>query len=132
MTSSESDSLAHARTKLTGSTALSTSSSYDLRSSHVSRIVTRSGGKKNGDKGKNSQPSSSKNPKDFKSTTGEGLQRSRIGTAYGRVSKEHLASAVRKHFNNTAISEQDAIAKFVYKVSEERKGREFRYRFQPS
>ncbi|EER22879.1 hypothetical protein D8B26_004449 [Coccidioides posadasii str. Silveira] len=88
--------------------------------------------KKNGDKGKNFQPSSSKNPKDFKSTTGEGLQRSRIGTAYGRVSKEHLASAVRKHFNNTAISEQDAIAKFVYKVSEERKGREFRYRFQPS
>ncbi|WEW59589.1 hypothetical protein PRK78_005063 [Emydomyces testavorans] len=53
------------------------------------------------------------------------------GPAHGRVSKEHLASAVRKHFNNTAISEQDAIARFVYTVSEERKGREFRLRFHP-
>ncbi|EEQ29454.1 hypothetical protein McanMca71_004342 [Microsporum canis] len=51
--------------------------------------------------------------------------------AQGRVSKAQLASAVRKHFNNTAISEQDAIARFLYKVNEERRGKEFRLRFQP-
>ncbi|EFR04556.1 hypothetical protein MGYG_07561 [Nannizzia gypsea CBS 118893] len=51
--------------------------------------------------------------------------------AQGRVSKTQLASAVRKHFNNTAISEQDAIARFLYKVNEERRGKEFRLRFQP-
>ncbi|KAF3480564.1 uncharacterized protein GIQ15_05911 [Arthroderma uncinatum] len=49
----------------------------------------------------------------------------------GRVSKARLAAAVRKHFNNTAISEQDAIARFLYKVNEERRGKEFRLRFQP-
>ena len=48
-----------------------------------------------------------------------------------RVSKDHLAAAVRKHFNNVAISEQDAVARFLYKVREERKGRAFRLRFQP-
>ncbi|KAK2798953.1 hypothetical protein FQN49_008960 [Arthroderma sp. PD_2] len=51
--------------------------------------------------------------------------------AQGRVAKTHLATAVRKHFNNTAISEQDAIARFLYKVNEERRGKEFRLRFQP-
>ncbi|KAM5434767.1 hypothetical protein MferCBS31731_006539 [Microsporum ferrugineum] len=51
--------------------------------------------------------------------------------AQGRVSKAQLASAVRKHFNNTAISEQDAIARFLYEVNEERRGKEFRLRFQP-
>ncbi|KAK2740730.1 hypothetical protein FQN57_005962 [Myotisia sp. PD_48] len=54
-----------------------------------------------------------------------------VGPSQGRVTKDQLANAVRKHFNNTAISEQDAIARFLYKVSEERKGREFRLRFQP-
>lgn len=62
---------------------------------------------------------------------GLGLHRVSSIPAQGRVSKNHLATAVRKHFNNTAISEQDAIARFLYKVNEERKGREFRLRFQP-
>lgn len=52
-------------------------------------------------------------------------------SALGRVSKDQLANAVRKHFNNAAISEQDAIARFLYKVHEEKRGREFRLRFQP-
>ncbi|KAL1956129.1 hypothetical protein VTO42DRAFT_7648 [Malbranchea cinnamomea] len=49
----------------------------------------------------------------------------------GRVTKDQLAAAVRKHFNSVAISEQDVIARFLYKVREERKGRKFRLRFQP-
>ncbi|PGH20088.1 hypothetical protein AJ80_03738 [Polytolypa hystricis UAMH7299] len=49
----------------------------------------------------------------------------------GRVSKDHLAMSVRKHFNNVGLAEQDAIARFLYKVREEGKGREFRLRFQP-
>lgn len=49
----------------------------------------------------------------------------------GRVTKAHLANTVRKHFNGVALVEQDAIARFLYKVREERKGREFRLRFQP-
>jgi hypothetical protein len=49
----------------------------------------------------------------------------------GRVGKDQLASAVRKHFNNIAVSEQDAVARFLYKVREQRRGREFRLRFQP-
>lgn len=49
----------------------------------------------------------------------------------GRVSKEALALAVRKHFNGVGLAEQDAIARFLYKVREEGKGKEFRLRFQP-
>ncbi|EEH47133.1 uncharacterized protein PADG_03231 [Paracoccidioides brasiliensis Pb18] len=49
----------------------------------------------------------------------------------GRVTKDHLATAVRKHFNNVGLVEQDAIARFLYKVREEGKGHEFRLRFQP-
>jgi len=49
----------------------------------------------------------------------------------GRVSKDQLAMSVRKHFNNVALVEQDAIARFLYKVREEGKGREFRLRFKP-
>ncbi|PGH35883.1 hypothetical protein GX50_01208 [[Emmonsia] crescens] len=49
----------------------------------------------------------------------------------GRVTKDHLATAVRKHFNNVGLVEQDAIARFLYKVREEGKGHEFRMRFQP-
>ncbi|GAM37149.1 hypothetical protein TCE0_022r06818 [Talaromyces pinophilus] len=48
-----------------------------------------------------------------------------------RVAKEQLALAVRKHFNAAGLVEQDAIARFLYKVREEGKGREFRLRFQP-
>jgi hypothetical protein len=48
-----------------------------------------------------------------------------------RVGKEQLALAVRKHFNAAGLVEQDAIARFLYKVREEGKGREFRLRFQP-
>ncbi|KAK2807217.1 hypothetical protein FQN50_005504 [Emmonsiellopsis sp. PD_5] len=49
----------------------------------------------------------------------------------GRVTKDHLATAVRKHFNNVGLAEQDAIARFLYKVREEGKDHEFRLRFQP-
>jgi len=48
-----------------------------------------------------------------------------------RVSKEQLALAVRKHFNSMGVVEQDAIARFLYKVREEGRGRKFRLRFQP-
>lgn len=49
----------------------------------------------------------------------------------GRVSKEQLSLAVRKHFNSAGLVEQEAIVRFLYKVREEGKGREFRLRFQP-
>jgi hypothetical protein len=49
----------------------------------------------------------------------------------GRVSKTQLATAVRKHFNSAALAEQEAIARFLYKVREEGRGRQFRLRFQP-
>ena len=49
----------------------------------------------------------------------------------GRVSRDQLTMSVRKHFNNVALVEQDAIARFLYKVREEGKGREFRLRFKP-
>ena|SRR5436190_7388793 len=49
----------------------------------------------------------------------------------GRVGKDQLAMSVRKHFNNVALVEQDAIARFLYKVREEGKGREFRLKFKP-
>lgn len=51
--------------------------------------------------------------------------------AQGRVGKDVLALTVRKHFNGVGLAEQDAIARFLYKVREEGKGREFRLRFQP-
>ncbi|KAI5298412.1 hypothetical protein KEM56_004083 [Ascosphaera pollenicola] len=51
--------------------------------------------------------------------------------AQGRVSKEHLASNVRRHFNSSGLVEQDAIARFLYKVREERRGKEFRIKFSP-
>lgn len=52
-------------------------------------------------------------------------------TSQDRVGKDQLALAVRKHFNAAGLVEQDAIARFLYKVREEGKGREFRLRFQP-
>ncbi|KNG86981.1 hypothetical protein ANOM_005043 [Aspergillus nomiae NRRL 13137] len=48
-----------------------------------------------------------------------------------RVSKNHLAFTVRKHFNSAGLAEQEAIARFLYKVREEGRGRQFRLRFQP-
>ncbi|KAG5298032.1 hypothetical protein I7I48_07361 [Histoplasma ohiense] len=62
-----------------------------------------------------------------------GMDLHRISTlrGQGRVTKDQLANVVRKHFNNVGLMEQDAIAKFLYKVREEGKGREFRLRFQP-
>ena len=47
-----------------------------------------------------------------------------------RVGKGQLALAVRKHFNSAGLVEQEAIARFLYKVREERKGHQFRLRFQ--
>ena len=57
--------------------------------------------------------------------------RARKINSQDRVGKEQLALAVRKHFNAAGLVEQDAIARFLYKVREEGKGREFRLRFQP-
>ncbi|KAL2832921.1 hypothetical protein BDW59DRAFT_93982 [Aspergillus cavernicola] len=48
-----------------------------------------------------------------------------------RVSKPQLATAVRKHFNSAGLVEQEAIARFLYKVREEGRGRHFRMKFQP-
>ncbi|KAL4893030.1 hypothetical protein BDV59DRAFT_202021 [Aspergillus ambiguus] len=48
-----------------------------------------------------------------------------------RVTKNQLALAVRKHFNGAGLAEQEAIARFLYKVREEGRGRQFRLRFQP-
>ncbi|KAJ5923951.1 hypothetical protein N7466_008138 [Penicillium verhagenii] len=48
-----------------------------------------------------------------------------------RVSKDAFALVVRKHFNNAGLSEQESIARFLYTVREERRGRQFRLRFQP-
>ncbi|KAJ5569573.1 uncharacterized protein N7459_009003 [Penicillium hispanicum] len=48
-----------------------------------------------------------------------------------RVSKDAIALVVRKHFNSAGLSEQETIARFLYTVREERRGRQFRLRFQP-
>ncbi|EPS28220.1 hypothetical protein POX_e07189 [Penicillium oxalicum] len=48
-----------------------------------------------------------------------------------RVSKDQFATVVRKHFNSAGLSEQETIARFLYTVREERRGRQFRLRFQP-
>ncbi|KAL4978563.1 hypothetical protein BDW66DRAFT_15695 [Aspergillus desertorum] len=48
-----------------------------------------------------------------------------------RVAKSQLATAVRKHFNSAGLVEQEAIARFLYKVREEGRGRHFRLKFQP-
>ncbi|KAJ5215466.1 uncharacterized protein N7498_001873 [Penicillium cinerascens] len=48
-----------------------------------------------------------------------------------RVSKDQFALVVRKHFNSAGLSEQETIARFLYTVREERRGRKFRLRFQP-
>ncbi|KAJ5363584.1 uncharacterized protein N7496_009297 [Penicillium cataractarum] len=48
-----------------------------------------------------------------------------------RVSKDQFALVVRKHFNSVGLSEQETIARFLYTVREERRGRQFRLRFQP-
>lgn len=52
-------------------------------------------------------------------------------TSQNRVGKEQLALAVRRHFNSAGLAEQETIARFLYKVREEGKGRQFRLRFQP-
>ncbi|KAJ5133183.1 hypothetical protein N7526_004548 [Penicillium atrosanguineum] len=48
-----------------------------------------------------------------------------------RVSKDQFALVVRRHFNSAGLSEQETIARFLYTVREERRGRQFRLRFQP-
>ncbi|KLJ13415.1 hypothetical protein EMPG_11638 [Blastomyces silverae] len=66
-----------------------------------------------------------------RSAPGMDLHRISAICGQGRVTKDQLATAVRKHFNNVGLVEQDAIARFLYKVREEGKGHEFRLRFQP-
>ncbi|KAJ5907697.1 hypothetical protein N7495_000379 [Penicillium taxi] len=48
-----------------------------------------------------------------------------------RVSKDKFSLVVRKHFNSAGLSEQESIARFLYTVREERRGHQFRLRFQP-
>lgn len=49
----------------------------------------------------------------------------------GRVGKNQLALAVRKHFNSAGLVEQEAVARFLYKLHEDARGHQFRIRFQP-
>lgn len=65
---------------------------------------------------------------DFSSVDDSSLRRI-IGQ--DRVSKDQFALVVRKHFNSAGLSEQEVIARFLYTVREERRGRSFRLRFQP-
>lgn len=48
-----------------------------------------------------------------------------------RVPRARLAGAVRRHFGDVGLVEQDAVARFLYKVRQEGRGREFRLRFRP-
>ena len=48
----------------------------------------------------------------------------------GRIGKEALAMAVRKHFNSMSVNEGDVVARFAY-VVRQHDGREFRLRFRP-
>ncbi|BDD56179.1 hypothetical protein MPDQ_000959 [Monascus purpureus] len=66
-------------------------------------------------------------------TTGVHGQKDRLNhiIGQGRVSKDQLSLAVRKHFNSAGLVEQEAVARFLYKVREEGRGRQFRLRFQP-
>ncbi|KAE8149128.1 hypothetical protein BDV25DRAFT_156960 [Aspergillus avenaceus] len=66
-----------------------------------------------------------------RSSTNEGKNALNRIIGQDRVSKDHLAIAVRKHFNSAGLAEQEAIARFLYKVREEGRGRQFRLRFQP-
>ncbi|GAB1191196.1 hypothetical protein APSETT444_000367 [Aspergillus pseudonomiae] len=87
---------------------------------HTPHIASRT----NGTKG-----SSGHNPKNQSAMEGKNALNHIIGQ--DRVSKNHLAFTVRKHFNSAGLAEQEAIARFLYKVREEGRGRQFRLRFQP-
>ncbi|OJJ42714.1 hypothetical protein ASPZODRAFT_76384 [Penicilliopsis zonata CBS 506.65] len=81
------------------------------------------------------KPSSLSQPRSVaaSSSAHESLARDQLNhiIGQGRVGKDQLALAVRKHFNSAALAEQEAIARFLYKVREEGRGRQFRLRFQP-
>lgn len=82
----------------------------------------------NGISGNGNQPTSAPSQNDQSSVDERALHQV-IGQ--GRVSKKQLAQTVRKHFNNSGLGEQEAIARFLYKVREEGRGHQFRLRFQP-
>ncbi|CAI7627180.1 hypothetical protein PCG10_000936 [Penicillium crustosum] len=66
-------------------------------------------------------------------TSSDSLSDSTLRRTVGqdRVSKDQFALVVRKHFNSAGLSEQETIARFLYTVREDRRGRQFRLRFQP-
>ncbi|CAG8056267.1 unnamed protein product [Penicillium nalgiovense] len=66
-------------------------------------------------------------------TSSDSLSDSTLRRTVGqdRVSKDQFALVVRKHFNSAGPSEQETIARFLYTVREDRRGRQFRLRFQP-
>ncbi|KAJ5972965.1 uncharacterized protein N7479_002883 [Penicillium vulpinum] len=66
-------------------------------------------------------------------TSSDSLSDSSLRRTLGqdRVSKDQFALVVRKHFNSAGLSEQETIARFLYTVREDRRGRQFRLRFQP-
>jgi hypothetical protein len=59
----------------------------------------------------------------------EGGKSNKGGFAGGKVPKEQLAMAVRRHFNAMGLNESDTIVRFGYVGSQN--GREFRQRFRP-
>jgi hypothetical protein len=72
-----------------------------------------------------SQPSM--NPNAEKAS--EGGKSNKGGFGGGKVPKEQLAMAVRRHFNAMGLNESDTIVRFGYVGSQN--GREFRQRFRP-
>ncbi|KAL5003463.1 hypothetical protein BDV10DRAFT_180591 [Aspergillus recurvatus] len=73
----------------------------------------------------------SQNPSLKRSSTQNGKGALKHIISQDRVAKSQLATAVRKHFNSAGLVEQEAIARFLYKVREEGRGRHFRLKFQP-
>ncbi|KAL2808791.1 hypothetical protein BJX63DRAFT_16578 [Aspergillus granulosus] len=81
--------------------------------------------------GRNSISSGDRHNRSKNSSSHDGKDALHHIVGQDRVSKNQLATAVRKHFNSAGLVEQEAIARFLYKVREEGRGRHFRLKFQP-
>jgi hypothetical protein len=131
--------IAARRAALGASTSSSSNSSASVSSSERSNNNSNSNsngngninGRRNADEpADNNNDESSSNKNKNKNKNKKDTLHKQINSQ-NRISKDHLALAVRKHFNAAGLVEQEAIARFLYKVREEGKGREFRLRFQP-
>ncbi|KAH8691565.1 hypothetical protein BGW36DRAFT_388588 [Talaromyces proteolyticus] len=116
-------SIAARKAELASSAASSTSTSSSSRSN----LNPNSGNRRGGD----DQDGNNNDGNHNSSSRGDNSKVLHKIIGQGRVGKNQLALAVRKHFNAAGLVEQEAIARFLYKVREEGKGREFRLRFQP-